>query len=166
MSFSLKLMSIEQDALSIPENTEGYDAEITLGSRELANICKQMNEFSDTIKLDVAVNSVSFSTQGDLGFGEIVLKNRPPTSETDCGVSVKVRRSMKQSYATKYLLMFSKSSCLSDIVTLGLCHNRPIEVKYDVKDVVGDADSPHAQVLGELKFYLAPKVDDSMEADM
>ncbi|ORM41308.1 Proliferating cell nuclear antigen [Babesia sp. Xinjiang] len=166
MSFSLKLMSIEQDALSIPENTEGYDAEITLGSKELANICKQMNEFSDTIKIDVSVNAVSFATQGDLGFGEIVLKNRPPTNESDCGVSVKVRRPIKQSYATKYLLMFSKSCCLSDVVTIGLCQNRPIEVKYDVRDSISDSDAAHAHVLGELKFYLAPKVDDTVDADM
>lgn len=110
MSFSLKLMTIEQDALSIPENTEGYDAEITLGSKELTNICKQMNEFSDTIKLDVSVNSVSFSTHGDLGFGEIVLKNRAPSTEMDFGVSIEVRRNIKQSYATKYLLLFAKVS--------------------------------------------------------
>lgn len=163
-SFSLKLMTIEQDALSIPENTEGFDAEITLSSKEMTNICKQMNEFSDTIKMDISKNSITFSTQGDLGHGEIVLRNRPPSSEGDCGVSIKVRNPIKQSYATKYLSMFTKSGCLSDSVTFGLSQNRPIEVRYDVKDSLGE-DSRHGQVLGELKFYLAPKIDDEMDAE-
>ncbi|GBE62516.1 proliferating cell nuclear antigen [Babesia ovata] len=163
MNFSLKLMTIEQEALTIPEHMEAHDGEVTLGSKEFANICKQMNEFSDTITIDVTVNSVSFSTRGDMGSGEIVLKNRPPTNESDCGVCVKVRSPIRQSYAAKYLLMFSKSCCLSDSVTVGLSHGRPIQVRFDVKDVVGENDSPHAQVLGELSYYLAPKCDETME---
>ncbi|KAK2196186.1 bifunctional Proliferating cell nuclear antigen [Babesia duncani] len=165
MSFSLKLMSIEQDALSIPENIDGYDAEITLGSKELANICKQMNEFSDTVKINVNGNSVTFSTHGDLGYGDIKLKNRPPSSEGDCGVSIKVKSNIRQSFATKYLLMFTKSSSLSDVATLGLSANRPIEVKFDVKDGTSEIDARHGQVMGELKFYLAPKVDEQIETD-
>lgn len=163
-SFSLKLMSIEQDALSIPENTEGYDAEVSLGAKEMTNICKQMNEFSDTIKVEVDENSVTFSTKGDLGQGQIVLKNRLPTSDGDFGVTIKVKSPIKQSYATKYLSMFTKSSCLSDVVTFGLSQNRPIEVRYDVRDGVNEGDGKQGQVLGELKFYLAPKVDE-METD-
>lgn len=59
-----------------------------------------------------------------------------------------------------------QSGCLSDVVTLGLSRNRPIEVKYDVKDSIAESSATNAAVLGELKFYLAPKVDDAIETDM
>lgn len=86
-------MSIVQDALSIPENVDGFDAQVTISSKEFANICKQMNEFSDTVKIEIDRNGIKFSTQGDVGYGEVLLRPRDPISDADMGVKIKVLHS-------------------------------------------------------------------------
>ncbi|KAK1442330.1 proliferating cell nuclear antigen like protein [Babesia gibsoni] len=163
MSFAVKLMETNQESISLPDTIDGHDAEIILGARELSNVFKHMREFSDTVKIEVSVNSVSFSTEGDVGRGEIVLKNRAPTSESDCGVSVKVRRNIKQSYATKYLQMFAKSGSTNGVAVVRLGRNLPIEIMFYVRDNPSDSDVPDAPMLGELRFFLAPKVNDESE---
>ncbi|CRG93975.1 proliferating cell nuclear antigen, putative [Plasmodium gallinaceum] len=159
-NFSLKLMSIELDSLNIPDCEEGFDAEVELSSKELTNIFRNLSEFSDTVFIEIDSNSIKFTTKGLVGDAEVALKPRDSTSEDDIGVNIKSKKKIKQSFAIKYLNLFSKSSILSDVVTLGLSDSRPIEFKYEIKDTSPDADTLK---IGFVKFFLAPKMDDDMD---
>lgn len=159
-NFSLKLMSIELDSLNIPDHEEGFDAEAELSSKELTSIFKNLSEFSDTVFIEIDANSIKFNTKGILGDAEVALKPRQPTSEDDVGVILKTKKTIRQSFAIKYLNLFSKSSILSDVVTLGLSENRPVEFKYEIKDTSPDADLAK---IGFVKFFLAPKMEDEEE---
>lgn len=160
INFSLKLMSIELDSLNIPDCDEGFDAEIELSSKELTTIFRNLSEFSDTVVMEIDANSIKFSTKGIVGDAEVALKPRDGTSEDDIGVNIKSKKKIRQSFAIKYLNLFSKSSILSDVVTLGLSDSRPIEFKYEIKDTAPDADTLK---IGFVKFFLAPKMDDENE---
>lgn len=70
------------------------------------------------------------------------------------------KKKIKQSFAIKYLNLFSKSNILADVVVLGLSDSRPIEFKYEIKDTSPDSDTLK---IGFVKFFLAPKMDDDMD---
>ncbi len=62
-----------------------------------------------------------------------------------------MKEKVNLSFAIKYLTHFTKATPLSDRVRLSLCNDVPLVVEYTIDDN------------GYLRFYLAPKVDDSSE---
>jgi proliferating cell nuclear antigen len=54
-------------------------------------------------------------------------------------------------FALKYLNIFCKSAALSNMVTLSLSNEAPLQVEYKMED------------LGHIRYYLAPKIDDEGE---
>jgi len=154
-TFTLKLMTLDQDALGVPED-DSKDVEIRMPSREFSSIVRTMQEFSDTVRIDVDKNGVKFITSGDVGGGEVLLKHREPTGEDDVGVQIKVTNPVNQTFATRYLNMFAKAGSLSDYTTLCMSEQRPIEVRFNIDDNINKEKIK----LGEIKFYLAPKLDD------
>jgi len=57
-----------------------------------------------------------------------------------------------QTYAMRFLILFSKGQSLSKTVTLSICNDVPLVAEYKI----GDA--------GYIRYFLAPKIDD--ENDM
>ncbi|KAF8821463.1 proliferating cell nuclear antigen PCna1 [Cardiosporidium cionae] len=157
-NFALKLMSIDQDALGIPENDEAWDVVMKLPSKEFSNTCRTMQEFSDTLRIEVDKNGIKFCTAGDVGRGAVVLKPREANGDDDVGVELKVRNPVNQSYAVKHLNQFAKAGSLCDSVTISLSSDKPIEVRFEITDKLDDADAKTR--MGEIKFFLAPKMDD------
>lgn len=159
-SFDLRLMAIEQDSLGVPDGDQ-KDVTIRMPSKEFVATMRTMNEFSDTVRLEVDKTGVRIVTKGDIGGGEMLLKPREAASEDDVGVELKVNSPVTQSFAVKYLNMFAKSGCLSDTVTIMMTAQRPVEVQFEISDVT---ESKEKKRMGEIKFYLAPKMDDDDEA--
>ena len=56
--FDLKLINVEAEILGIPEKE--YDAVIQLPSSEFAKICKELNQFGETIEIAATNNKVTF----------------------------------------------------------------------------------------------------------
>lgn len=71
-SFDLKLMSIEGDSLGIPETD--YTAEIEMSSSEFQRICRDLTILGETVTITVENEEVKFSTSGDIGKGDIVIR--------------------------------------------------------------------------------------------
>jgi len=149
--FHLKLMQIDQEHLGIPETT--FAANVTMPSKQFQKMIADLSVFSDTISIEITPKALKFSVKGESGDGSVVLKQN---SSAEGQLDIKTEEHVVLSFATRYLQMFTKATSLSDQMILRLSPQHPLNVTYPFQ---GDPN------LGYLRFFLAPKMDDDMNAD-
>jgi len=145
--FDLKLMQIESEHMEIPE--QHYKVSVKLPSAEFQKICRDLKEFGETMQVKASKEGITFSVQGDMGAGNVMLKPREAEKPED-RVTLTVHEPVTATFALRYLVNFAKAAPLSGAVELGLGPDAPLLVKYDLER----ADNGHMQ------FYLAPKIDE------
>lgn len=145
--FSLKLMEIDQEHLGIPETD--YKTCVQMPSSEFMRICRDLSSFGDTITIKVTKEEISFSANGDMGSGTMALRNSTATDESESeGTLIECNELISQSFALRYLQMFTKATPLSKVVTLRLTPDIPLLIEYMIDE------------LGYIRYYLAPKIDE------
>merc|ERR1712066_712203 len=72
--FDLKLMQIESEHMEIPE--QQYKVIAKLPSAEFQKICRDLKEFGETMQMKAIKEGITFSVQGDVGAGNVLLKPR------------------------------------------------------------------------------------------
>lgn len=102
------------------------------------------------MSIEASNKAVKFSSRGDLGSGNIVLKPKPAAAGED-KVEIECDSDVQLLFAVRYLNYFAKASPLSSQVQLRLNSGQPLEVTFNLND------DPS---IGRLRFYLAPKMDD------
>jgi len=145
--FELKLMQIESEHMEIPE--QQYKVVAKLPSAEFQKICRDLKEFGETMQVRATKEGVTFSVQGDVGSGNVMLKPRESEKPED-RVALTVHEPVSATFALRYLVNFAKAAPLCGSVELGLGPDAPLLVKYDLEN----SDNGHMQ------FYLAPKIDE------
>lgn len=136
--FHLKLMDIDTEHLGVPE-TE-WQATVTMPSVEFQRICKDLLIVDDTVCISVDKQAIKFSVDGLLGTGNTTLRSGEEVTIV-CPEEVGA-----QSFALRYLNMFTRATPLSDTVILHVSHDIPLSIEYPIPNV------------GLVRFYLAPKV--------
>lgn len=139
VSCKLQEMQCEQDELGIPSQEFQYIYEMS--SSLFKTICTDMINISyGTVKM-IANADLTFILSDDGINYNRTLRNK--------AVEFQENHTIECSFALKYLNDFSKSSTLSKNVTINLDPNLPMKVSY----MIGED-------MGNLMFYLAPKIDD------
>lgn len=145
--FEMKLMHIDAEHLGIPD-TE-YMATITMPSTEFARICRDLAIIGETCMISASKEGVRFSVEGDLGAGNITLRE---TSQSDAKehekVHIKIDAALELTFALAYLNMFAKATPLSPTVTLKMAPEIPLVVEYPITSG------------GHIRYYLAPKIEE------
>lgn len=149
--FDCKLMQIDTEHLGVP--AVDFAATVTMPSKHFVRVIGDFGQFSDTIQIDVSPKSIKFSAKGDLGSGNTLYK--PKSGDAD-KVEIQTETTTKLMFATRYLQYFTKAAPLAESVQLCMSEKQPLEVTYILND------NPH---IGYLKFYLAPRMDDSAGMD-
>ena len=149
--FSMALMDIDTDRLGIPESEP--EATVTMASSEFQRICRDLQNFGDTVKICVNKNTVTFSVTGPTGNGSVTLGSFEST-KGDNEVTIKCEEKIELSFALRFLNFFTKAAPLAQTVILDLSNDRPLTARFELED---DA--------GSIKYYLAPKIDDDEEGD-
>lgn len=144
--FSLKLMDIDSEHLGIP-GTE-YVATVRMPAGEFQRICRDLQTMGDTCTIAVGKEGVKFSVAGDLGAGNITLKNNTAAEKESDRVIITMEEPVELTFALRYLNMFAKATPLSETVTLSMSPGIPVVVEYAIGD------------MGYMRFYLAPKVEE------
>lgn len=144
--FDFKLMDIESEQLGIPE-TE-YKCTVRMSSTEFQRIIKDIAVFGDTCTISVTKEGIRFSSSGDLGTGNIMLKKNTAVDKDDDAVVIEMQEPVELNFALRYLNLFTKATALGPTVTLSLSPNIPIVVEYPIDN------------MGHIRYYLAPKIDD------
>ena len=144
-SFDLNLFTLDSEVFGIPE--PNFTAKVVMSSAEFAKIIKELFALSETVIIEAEKDSITFSVDGEVGKGSVVLNNTDESSEGE-QVQVQVTETVKLSFALRYLNMFNKAASMSNTVTILLTPGAPIVVEYKVEK------------LGFLKFFLAPKISE------
>ena len=142
--FNLNLLTLDSEHLGIPE--QDYAAQIKMSSAEFCRICRELTQVTDTLNLSVDKEMVKFAVSGDIGAGSITMRSNVSDKAEERMIIV-ASEPVSSSFALRYLNLFNKASCLSDEVALSLTAEVPVVIKY-------------AFSLGEIKYFLAPKVSD------
>merc|ERR1712207_50445 len=145
--FDLKLMQIESEHMEIPEQHGRVSAK--LPSAEFQKICRDLKEFGETMQVKASKEGITFSVQGDVGAGNVMLKPRESEKPGE-RVTLTVHEPVTATFALRYLVNFAKAAPLCGTVELSLGPDAPLLVKYHLEN----ADNGH------LQFYLAPKIDE------
>lgn len=143
--FELKLMDIDAEPLGIPD-TE-YQCTIRLPSGEFQRIIRDLQVLGDTCVISCTKEGVRFSVSGDLGTGNVLLRNNAAEKEED-QVIIEMEEPVELTFALRYLNFFTKATSLGGSVILSMSPEVPVVVEYPIDD------------WGHVKYYLAPKIDD------
>ncbi|ODQ63950.1 proliferating cell nuclear antigen [Nadsonia fulvescens var. elongata DSM 6958] len=147
--YNLKLMDVDQEHMGIPD-TE-YSASVTMPTAEFQRIARDLHTLSDSVEIDVNKEGITFSCDGDIGAGSIVLKPSSNIDRPEQSINVEIVEPVTLSFNLKYLNHFCKASGLSNQVTLRLSGEAPLLVEYKLPN-------------GFIRFFLAPKIGDDEEA--
>jgi proliferating cell nuclear antigen len=147
--FQLKLMAIDAESLGIPD--QEYKAVVAMPSAEFMRICRDLSMLGDTVNISVSKEGVKFSASGDIGAGNILVKQQKSADKADDSTTVELQEPVSLNFALRYLTTFSKATSLSGRVKLSMAKDIPLVVEYPIGD------------MGYIRYYLAPKVDDDAE---
>ncbi|CAM9480944.1 unnamed protein product [Discosporangium mesarthrocarpum] len=148
--FELKLMDIDSEHLGIPK-TE-YNCTIQqMPSMEFARIVKDLSVIGETCTIACDKEGVKFSVAGDLGKGNIMLRNNTSVEKEEDKVMVTMEEPVTLMFALRYLSHFTKATPLGPTVTISMTADNPVVVEYPIS------------TFGYVRYYLAPKIDEDDE---
>ena len=163
--FNIKEVDIEMDSLDVPEISYEYIFDMT--SDEFKKILSDSGSFADEIKFACIDNYLYVAVKGD----EINAYNRPKAMRImealDSGEPKKSIGSLDDdvienhfsenvgecpSFAMKYMINFSKASSISEWCKISFSSEFPAKIVF-----------PFENGLGDVTYYLAPKIDNEGE---
>jgi len=144
--FDLKLLDIETDALGIPDTD--YKSIIKMPANEFQKICSNLSTWGESVVIATKKNGVKFSVSGDLGSGNITIKQSSSDDDEANATTVMLNEEVSLTFALQKLVAFTKATSLSPSVTLSMSSDVPLVTEYVIAD------------LGYVRYYLAPKIED------
>ncbi|CAM8961482.1 hypothetical protein QQ045_005358 [Rhodiola kirilowii] len=144
--FEMKLMDIDSEHLGIPEAE--YHAIVRMPAAEFARICKDLSSIGDTVVISVTKEGVKFSTRGDIGTANIVLRQNTTVDKPEEATIIEMNEPVSLTFALRYMNSFTKATPLSNTVTISLSSELPVVVEYKIAE------------MGYIRFYLAPKIEE------
>lgn len=140
--FKLKLLDVDDEIITLPDVE--FDNVITMPSTFFQRLCRDMLNISETMFIRSEGNRLVMGCNGDFARQETVI------GEADAGMNMSARsdKVIEGRFSLKYLSLFAKASNLSNTIELFLKDAYPLILKYNVAS------------LGELRFCVAPKIDE------
>jgi proliferating cell nuclear antigen len=148
--FDLKLMSIDSEHLGIPD--QEYSAKVAMPSKEYQRICRDMATIGDAVVISATKDGVKFSTSGDIGTANITVRHSVTSEKEEQCTRMDITEPVALTFALRYLNNFAKATMLNDTVLMNLTKDLPIMVQFGIKTIDRD--------VGDVTFYLAPKIED------
>lgn len=139
--FSLPLMDIAES--EIPEPKLQLTAEAVVNAGVIQDGLKDAELVGDNIKFELTKDGFCMHTESDTGATELRLQRGDPGL-----ADLKVDEPAKAMFNIKYLMDMTKATSSSDLITLRLGTNLPIQL-----------DLPIAEGKGRLRFLLAPRIE-------
>ncbi len=136
--FQLKLLDINEDQIELPVIEMAVAT--TMQSADFQRICRDMNNIATNVIITRSEKSFNIKCSGDFANQE---------TNIECNDDMGTGKNLSGMYSLKYLNIFTKATGMcSTVQILQEQENRFLVLKYNVAN------------LGELKFYLATKIDD------
>jgi len=150
--YDLKLMTIDQERLEIPEDME-YSATVHMSSLEFQRVCRDLSALGEEITIEVVKGTVRFSANGEMGSGSIQLRQNTAVDKEEDATIIQMNEPVKSTFSLKYCSNFSKTASLSDRLEFSLTSQIPSLFEYKIDEV------------GYVRYFLAPKIDEEEMVD-
>lgn len=135
--FKLKLLDINEEQIELPEVE--MSVVTTTQSTDFQRICRDMNNIATNVTIIRSHKLFTIKCEGDFANQDTTIECSDDTCNTNTVSGI---------YSLKYLNIFTKATGMcSNVQILQEQENRFLVLKYNVAN------------LGDLKFYLATKVD-------
>jgi proliferating cell nuclear antigen len=136
-SFKLKLLDIDEDRIQVP--VISMSVITTLPSSDFQRICRDMHNLATEVYIDRTNGEFTVRCEGDFAKQKTVIQCNDDT----------FTGSINGTYSLKYINLFTKATGMCSILQILQEHDsRFMVLKYNIAN------------LGELKFYLATKIED------
>ncbi|CAM9669362.1 unnamed protein product [Hapterophycus canaliculatus] len=112
---------------------------------------KDLAVIGDTCTIACDKDGVKFSVSGDLGKGNIMVRNNNSVDKEEDKVTVTMEEPVTLKFALRYLALFTKATPLGPVVTISMTPDNPVVVEYPI------------DTFGYVRYYLAPKIDEADE---
>ena len=131
--FELKLMEIETEHLGIPN--EEYKCTVSMPSAEFQRIVRDLAVIGETCTIACTKEGVQFSVEGDLGKGNVTVRQSPGAvdEKEEEQVKIHMEEPVTLSFALRYLGFFTKATPLGPTVKLHMSPEVPIVVEYPME---------------------------------
>jgi proliferating cell nuclear antigen PCNA len=139
--FKMPLMEYDYQELEI-HNIE-YDAEFSLSSKQISEMCSQLNNFGDDIIIHCSQDDIDLISNGTLGEMRVNMSIDDLNS-----YSIVEDMNIKLTYSLTYINKMCITPKISNDVQFSLNENTPMKILYNLGD-----DSI-------MSFFIAPKVND------
>jgi proliferating cell nuclear antigen len=140
--FKLKLLDVDSEDINIPDVE--FDSIVTMPSAYFQRLCRDMLQISDNMTIRSEGERLWLSCNGDFARQETVIG----PADAGMSLSAKSEKRIEGTFSLKYLSLFCKAANLANTTEMFLKESYPIIIKYNVAS------------LGEIRFCLAPKIDD------
>jgi len=148
--FEFPLMEIDNEIMGIPEIE--HQAEFTVCSQHFSSIVNQLQMFGDSMNIECSEEKILLSSNSqDQGKMMVEIKIEDLTS-----FIIDENETLNLSFSLNYLHNICLYNKIAKEVEIKLTPNYPLQVIYDLGTIEGGEKA-------EMKFYLAPKIDDSNE---
>ncbi|KAA3464245.1 proliferating cell nuclear antigen-like [Gossypium australe] len=148
MARMLRCASDDDINLEIPE--AGYEAIVKMPASVFARICKDLGTIGDTVMISVTKERIQFFTRDDIGTANIFCRKTTPVAKEEEAISIEMEKPVSLTLALRYLISFTKATPLAKQVTISMSYEQPIVVEYKM------------EIIGHIRFYLVPKVEEEL----
>ncbi|XP_022765060.1 proliferating cell nuclear antigen-like isoform X3 [Durio zibethinus] len=98
--------------------------------------------------ISVTKEGVQFSTKGDIGTANIICRKNTAVDKKEEATVIEMAEPVSLTFASRYLIAFTKATPLAGQVTISMSYDMPIVVEYKM------------ETMGYMRFYLAPKIEE------
>lgn len=145
----LKLRDIDSEEMSIPDVS--FDSVITMPSAYFQKIMRAMADIGDDVSISYYDKKLVMSCSGDSAKQTVTVRDGNQDGNTTMQAEDSVRFTAQ--FPLKFLVLFSKSQGLSDVMEMMVKSEFPLVLKYSVAS------------LGEIKFCLAQKHEEDSDME-
>lgn len=141
--FQMRLMDIDSEFIEIPEIP--CHCSLKIPTIEFQKIVRDLGIVGDNCEIHINSTDVLFASSGEMGDASLHVKRRDDDicfEGESCG-----------KFSIKYLQLFAKATPLCKSLSINMPDGAPLLLEYCMG------------VLGTLRYYLAPKIDDDEELE-
>lgn len=154
--FEVPMIDIDSELLDVP--TVDYDADIEIQSCDFTNLVHQLGQFGKDMNV-ICNDQIEFKGTGEYGTMKAIIEQEQilmyaVAEETEVNLVFNIE------YVNK-MVSFSKLNAITKI-HFGSAY--PMKLQYDldfVMDEDDDEDDEESEVNNYIRFFLAPKIEDS-----
>ena len=151
--FELPLIDIDSELLDVPD--VDYDADIEIVSQDLSNLISQLSLFGKDISVKCGEN-ITFKGSGELGTMSAIMEE-----DQICMYAIADDTEIDLTYSMDYLVKMVSFAKLNAVTKLHFGKEYPMKLQYDLDSVLDQDDNEESECPNYIRFFLAPKIEDS-----